>query len=257
MTVRRIEGPAGVLSLHEVGVGGLPVIFLHSLAGNAGQWARQRALMGRDRRAVALDLRGHGGSSPPRDGDYSIPAMARDVAAVTEALGLERAVLVGHSFGGLVALEFAGLRPERVAGLLLADPSGDARQVPREQVEPFFAALRGDAYEATITDYWRSILKDAAPGVAERVLEDLAATPKATVLGCWEALMPHDPVPALRRYAGPALSVITPINDAAWSLHKLVEGLPTRRIEGTSHWLQLDAPETFDEILQEFLADLD
>jgi pimeloyl-ACP methyl ester carboxylesterase len=69
--------------------------------------------------------------------------------------------------------------------------------------------------------------------------------------------MPHDPVPALRRYAGPALSVITPINDAAWSLHKLVEGLPTRRIEGTSHWLQLDAPETFDEILQEFLADLD
>jgi pimeloyl-ACP methyl ester carboxylesterase len=257
MAVRWIEGPAGVLSLHEEGAGGLPVLFLHSLAGNVGQWARQRALVGRDRRAVGLDLRGHGGSSPPRDGDYSVPAMARDVAAVMEALGLEGAVLVGHSFGGLVALEYAGRRPDRVAGLLLADPSGDARQVPREQVDPFFAALRGDAYEATVTSYWKSILENAAPGVAERVLEDLAATPKATVLGCWEALMPHDPVPALRRYAGPALSVITPINDAAWSLHKLVEGLPTRRIEGTSHWLQLDAPETFDEILQEFLADLD
>jgi pimeloyl-ACP methyl ester carboxylesterase len=252
-----IDGPAGKLFVREEGTGGLPVVFVHSLAGHAGHWSLPLQRLSRNRQAVALDLRGHGRSSPPRDGDYSTPAMAKDVATVADSLGLGRFVLVGHSMGGLVALECAGSHPERIAGLLLVDPGGDARMVPREQIEPFFAALRSDAYDATITAYWQSILKGAAPGVAERVLADLAATPRETVVGCWEALLTYDPVPPLRGYGGPMLSVITPINDGAWSLHRLVEDLPTKRIENTSHWLQLDAPQAFERILDQFLTALE
>ena len=71
---------------------------------------------------VALDLRGHGNSDPALQGDDSIESMAEDIDDVVNALGLQRFVLVGHSMGGSVSIAYAGIHPEKVAGLLLADP---------------------------------------------------------------------------------------------------------------------------------------
>src|SRR3954463_6511665 len=94
-----IAGPAGNLYVRDGGgeerPEALPVLFLHSLAGNGGQWALQLDPLRRRRRAVALDFRGHGESDPAEDGDYSIPGLAADVAAVAGQLGLRRFVLPG------------------------------------------------------------------------------------------------------------------------------------------------------------------
>ena len=131
-----IAGPPGNLYVRDGGGGepdALPVLFLHSLAGNGGQWALQLDHLRRHRRAVALDLRGHGESDPAEDGDYSIAGLAADVAAAADQLGLRRFVLAGHSLGASVAIEYAGRHPERVAGLLLVDPNGDLSRVPRER----------------------------------------------------------------------------------------------------------------------------
>src|SRR3954467_3425751 len=95
-----IQGPAGKRAVDDGGTGGLPVVFAHSLAGNAGQWKQQLEHVRRSRRAVAFDFRGHGSSEPAVDGGYSIADMAEDIAAVVEAAGLKRFVLVGHSMGG-------------------------------------------------------------------------------------------------------------------------------------------------------------
>jgi pimeloyl-ACP methyl ester carboxylesterase len=76
---------------------------------------------------VALEWRGHGRSAAPDDGDYSFPSVAADVEEAVKRLGIGRFVLVGHSGGGLAAVHYAGEHPDRVAGLLLADPAGDAR----------------------------------------------------------------------------------------------------------------------------------
>src|SRR3954468_20259122 len=74
-----IAGPAGNLYVRDGGgeerPDALPVLFLHSLAGNGGQWALQLDHLRRHRRAVALDFRGHGESDPAEDGDYSIPGL--------------------------------------------------------------------------------------------------------------------------------------------------------------------------------------
>src|SRR5262245_9435020 len=72
-----IAGPAGNLYVRDGGgaaepADALPVLFLHSLAGNGGQWALQLDHLRRHRRAAAVDLRGHGESDPAEDGDYSI-----------------------------------------------------------------------------------------------------------------------------------------------------------------------------------------
>ena len=76
-------------------------------------------------RAAAFDLRGHGWSSKPLDAAaYGPAALARWLVDALDALGVERAVLVGHSLGGQVALEAALLAPARVAGLVLVAPLG-------------------------------------------------------------------------------------------------------------------------------------
>ncbi len=99
---------------------GRPVLALHGVTGHAGRFrglaARLPAL-----RVHAVDLRGHGRSSwtPP----WSIEQHVVDVLATLDALGLPRVPVVGHSFGGAVALHLARAAPERVERLVLVDPA--------------------------------------------------------------------------------------------------------------------------------------
>jgi pimeloyl-ACP methyl ester carboxylesterase len=252
MSVRRVPGPAGALSLDDGGRGGLPVLFTHSLTGNATHWTAQLEHCRPRRRAIALDLRAHGGSESPRDGNYAINAMAGDIAAAVDALGLERVVLVGHSMGAGVALAYAGAHPERIDRLLLVDSIGDGTQLPAAEMEPFLTALRSPSYQAAIEGYWASIA-GPNPAVAERLLRDLRATPRETVVAVLEAVAAFDPKPAMAAYRGPTLAVVTPSNNYPFSLHRLGSGMPHRVVEGTGHWLQLDKPEEFNRILDRFL----
>ena len=160
---KREEEARQPVDLYADDGGGLPVVLLHSCAGSASQWSAQLGHLRPQRRAVALDWRGHGRSGNPADGDYSFTAMAADVAEAADRLGIGRFVLVGHSAGGLVSLQSAAEHPERVAGLLLVDPAGDARKVPSEQMEPLLTGLDSDAYWDTIGEYWRFLLTARLP----------------------------------------------------------------------------------------------
>jgi pimeloyl-ACP methyl ester carboxylesterase len=250
-----IAGPAGNLFVRDGGeehAGALPVLFVHSLAGNGGQWALQLDHLRRHRRAVAVDLRGHGDSDPADDGDYTIPAFAADVAAVADELALRRFVLAGHSLGGSVAIEYAGRHPERVAGLLLVDPNGDQTRIPREQMEPFLAALRNDPLHE-LDSYFRQLVSHGDHDAAGWVLEDLRLTHEDAVAKSVEGAMSYSPLPALERYPGPELSVVSDMNSMPFSLHHLLPDLPVRYMPGTGHWLMMDRPEAFNRLLDDFL----
>jgi pimeloyl-ACP methyl ester carboxylesterase len=141
---RAINTNCNILPLYadDGGEGGLPVLFLHSLAGHSEHWLALLDHLRPFRRAVALDWRGHGRSGLPAEEDFSVPTLVAEVAAAIDQLGLNRFALVGHSAGGVIALAYASRYPDRVAGLLLVDPSGDARQqVPAEQAEAFNSTL--------------------------------------------------------------------------------------------------------------------
>jgi pimeloyl-ACP methyl ester carboxylesterase len=177
--------------------------------------------------------------------------MADDVGAVADTLGLERFVLIGHSMGGGVALTYAGQHPERVAGLLLVDPISDGKQIPADEATSFLAGFETN-YDSASRAHWASVAgPDSA--VRERLLADLNATPGPAVTAILREVIRFDPHPALARYSGPKLSIITPYNDMPSSLHRLGKGFSHRMVESTGHWIQLDKPDEVNRLLDEFL----
>jgi pimeloyl-ACP methyl ester carboxylesterase len=251
MSPSRIAGPAGTLAADDGGQGVLPIVLLHSLAGNSTHWSKQLEHLRRTRRAVAFDFRGHGRSERPGNGDYTIAGMAGDVGAVVDTLGLKTFVLVGHSMGGGVALTYAGTHPKRVAALVLLDPIGDGKQIPPAEAQAYLAGFESD-YGSTSQAYWATV---AGPdsGIQKRLLADLTATPPEAVVQVLRDVMQFDPDPSLARYTGPKLSIVTPHNDMPFSLHRLGKGFPHRVVEGTGHWIQLDKPDEFNRVLDDFL----
>jgi 3-oxoadipate enol-lactonase len=94
------------------------VIFIHGFPFAREIWDAQRDALEKIACVIRIDLRGAGASSVP-EGPYLMEVLAGDVAATMDALAIERATLVGHSMGGYVALAFARMFTERVAGLAL------------------------------------------------------------------------------------------------------------------------------------------
>lgn len=230
----------------------VPVVFLHSLAGCAAQWTAQLEHLRPQRRAIALELRGHGRSGPPADDDYGIPAYVADVDAAVDALGLERFALVGHSMGAAVAAAYAAGNPDRAAGLLLVD-GAQAREEPTPDEAAWLDALRGDRYPELIEAFWTTILTGSRPSVRDRVLADLRATPMRTVAESFQRLIAHDPVPDVRAYPGPKALVLSDVGNTPTATHRHVEGLDYTLIGDTGHWLQLDRPDAFNDVLDAFL----
>lgn len=251
-----VPGPAGVLHVEDGGTGGLPVLFVHGLAGNAAQWEAQLAHLRPERRALAVDLRGHGASQAPADGGYGIDEYADDVAAVIDELGLTRVVLVGHSLGASVVLEVARRQGDDVAGVLLVDPNGDQTEIPRGELDEFLEALEAEPRDE-MRWYFKQVLAGAEAATVERVLADLAATPGSALVASLESSFESSPMAALEGYPGPVLSVISDMNSLPYSLHNLRDDLPVRLIAGCSHWLMLDRPDELSATLDAFLAQVE
>ena len=104
-----------------------PVVFLH---GGPGYNSYSFSALGGPRlegalRMVYFDQRGSGRSERPANGDYALSTLVQDVEGLRTALGVRQIVLVGHSFGGVLALEYAARYPDRVSYLILVSTPAD------------------------------------------------------------------------------------------------------------------------------------
>jgi pimeloyl-ACP methyl ester carboxylesterase len=114
---------ANGVNLHFITVGmGPDVVMLHGFLGNLAVWHLYMApLLRRDHRVTTYDLRGHGYSDVTPTG-YTAAGMAEDLRCFLNAMGIERPILVGHSFGADVAMYFSLLYPDRVSQLVALEP---------------------------------------------------------------------------------------------------------------------------------------
>jgi pimeloyl-ACP methyl ester carboxylesterase len=246
----RIKGPVGFLYVDDGGAGNIPVVFIHSFGGNISHWTHQLEHLRTNRRAIAFDLRGHG-RSDSSDHNYFAESLAGDISAVVDSLYLDRFVLVGHSMGGIAAIAYADTHPGRVAGLVLVGTPG---KTPSEQSKPIIASLESDDWQKVMDDYMKQLLANAKPKVDSLVMNDSRKLSKETSISIIKAMFQYNPITALNRYKGSKLIISTSRESKqSNALHNQAPDVTNKTIEGTSHWIQMDKPDEFNRVLDDFL----
>jgi pimeloyl-ACP methyl ester carboxylesterase len=217
--LRSVRLPGG-LRLPYVEAGdpsGVPAVFLH---GYSDTWRSFEPLLDRlprGLRAIAVTQRGHGEAGRPSEG-YSTDHFAGDVAALLDALGLERAVIVGHCMGSFVARRFAADSPERVSALVLVGAAAtcSANVQMREFVE--VVARLDDPVDAEFVRAFQA--STLALGVPEAFFETVVTESRKMPARVWRAalggLLGSERPDELERITAPTL-VLWGARDALFS----------------------------------------
>lgn len=272
------------LNYRQTGAGA-DVVLLHGLAANQAFWGLGLvAALAREYRVTTLDLRGHGYSDMPATG-YTPAEQAGDLRTLLDHLGIEQAHLVGHSFGGLVALAFALAAPGRVRTLTVADSRLRAlqpRQAVTERVDwpRIRAALAEQGLIVDESDPYIGLslfeaLASLRGGAVARVLAEDGYVPFGTSkrsAKAWLRLVTTTTllsdyragadfaVEVLARVRVPVLAIYGADSPTRETGSKLGEVLPDCRtvwVPGARHFHPVTHPAFFLETLQGFLRSAD
>lgn len=232
------------------------LVFVHGDSGRASQWFAVMARLADDYRVIGYDQRGHGASSPGAGGDYDYPARARDLASVIEAGGLSEVVLVAHSAGAGVALQYAAEHGDSVRAVYLLDPATDPRAMPQEMRQGFLGALASPEALEAVQGYYASIAGGDGAVIAT-VQADAAGVTAEARLGVATALLDWDPETVLAGWDGPLHMLVTPANDNPASIRHLRANVSYELAETEGHWPQLSTPDMVAASIRSFLTGLD
>jgi pimeloyl-ACP methyl ester carboxylesterase len=233
----------------------LPVILIHGAGGNHLYWpAEIRRLAGYQ--VIALDLPGHGKSGGR--GQQSIRAYAEQIMQWAQALHLPRAVVVGHSMGGAIALELALKYPEQVLGLCLVGTSARLRvstQIFEESAHP-------TTYQRAIDTIIEWSFSPSSPQrLKELAAQRMVETRQTVLYGDFLACQGFDVSEQLAEIQLPALVIcgeqdrMTPVRHVQF----LADHLPQGRLEivpDAGHMVMLEQPLLVAALLREFLSHL-
>jgi len=272
----RIAGAGVELAVLDEGGGdGLPLLLIHGFPDSSRLWRHVvPQLVAAGHRVIAPDLRGLGESDKPEAvEEYAIARSVADMVAVLDALGIERAGVVGHDWGAVVAWALTAMAPERVerlAALSVGHPARFRERRVEDREKSWYMLLfqfEGVAEELLQRDDWalmREWLRD--DGDIDHYLADLARPGALTAALNWYRANSH---PSRELSGGRrSLPAVTVPTLGVWSSgdHYLREEpmrasaahveAPFRyeRIEGASHWIPLDAPDALGRLLVEFFA---
>lgn len=258
---------------------GRPLLLVHGITLQARIWAPQLNIMTDRYRVLAMDVRGHGLSTAGADG-FGRRIAARDVKTVLDHFDLRGAIVVGHSMGGMILMEFAGDFPEelaeRVAGLVFMDTA--AYQLAPKPVLPLAKAMgrrvrarhesgRPIPERAMGDDDLSWVMCRLAFGAhpSARAVDEVrkcgAEVPQATTLPSGIDLLDHDARRALAATHTPSMvlvgsrDLLTPV----YAARRIAQFLPNARFEvlkGAGHQLMQERPYEVASLLDEFAAAL-
>ncbi|HEY1308046.1 MAG TPA: alpha/beta hydrolase [Vicinamibacterales bacterium] len=263
----------GNLDFHVVQEGsGEPVLFLHGFPDSSRLWRHQiPAFLKAGFQVVAPDLRGFGDSDKPSETDaYAMPALVGDVVGILDQLEISRAHVVGHDWGAGVAWVLAAMQPQRVNRLVVLSVGHPATffKAGLSQREKSWYMLLFQfrfAEDLLTRDNW-AFFRDLVRHHPEcdRWIEDLSRPGAlAAALNWYRAnVVPENAVAerwVLPSVAAPTLGIWSSgdayLTETQMLLsHQCVSSSWTyERIEGASHWMQLDQPERVNDLILRFL----
>jgi pimeloyl-ACP methyl ester carboxylesterase len=203
---------------------------------------------------TSLDLRGCGQSDAP-EGGYSIPQLADDVVAVCGAAGIERAVVVGHSLGGMIAIELAARYPSLASALILVDP-GPIDPLPEtiEFFRDFAEQLAGPDGEEIRREYVRDMgARDEEQ--ARWIVDHMCAVPQAVAAAVIRGVSEWNGREPFTRCQVPVLLIRARLgeNPEALRLREIKPDLEVGITVGAGHFHQLEVPVQVNAMIERFL----
>ncbi|MBX6321076.1 MAG: alpha/beta fold hydrolase [Rhodospirillaceae bacterium] len=248
--------PGGHRLAYVVEGAGPPLVLISGLGGKAAFWDRVAPRLARRFTVIRHDQLGTGASDAPLI-DYSIDQMAGDVLALMDALGVERAHVVGHSTGGAIAQTLALDAPARVGRLVLSATWTRADRYLRLLFETRAEVLRraGGAVYGQLS----ALLAWPTGWLRERgVAPELTVTHPDVLLRRIDALLRFDRVGELGRIAAPTLVIVARDDRITppYFSHALGALIPGARVvvaPGGGHFLPRSAPRVFLHHVQPFL----
>ncbi len=276
-----MEGPLDHVAIHGHDVAyrmegtGPALVLLHGIAGSSRTWRDVIPRLTDRFTVIAPDLIGHGQSEKPV-GDYSLGAFASGVRDLLEVVGIDRATVVGQSFGGGVAMQLAYQHPERCGRLVLVDSGGLGREVnwmlrfmtlPGSEymmpvIFPGFVRDWGDHLFRMISDrgirlgriseMWSAYASLAEAENRQAFTRTLRSVidPGGQTVSAMDRLYLAAEMPTLIVWGD--RDDIIPVSHA-YAAHEAMPGSRLVIIEGASHFPQIEAPDQFVEALVDFI----
>jgi pimeloyl-ACP methyl ester carboxylesterase len=243
------------ISFEVYGTGEPTLIFVHGWSCDARYWRYQVPHFSKNHRVVTIDLAGHGHSGMTRY-KYSMLAFGKDVQAVTEAIGSDRVILVGHSMGGSVIAEAARLMPNRVIGLIGVDTLYNIEYpMTHEELKRMLAPLEKNFLNGTKQFVEQLVLSSMNPQLREWILSDMSAAPSTSALSASKSMMEQyitgEAAKIFEEIHIPVVSVncdIWPVDYEANRRHMVF--YEAIILKGADHFLMLDRPKEFNHALE-------
>lgn len=256
---RRVPTPSYAVA----GTGPRTVLFLHGIGGNRDSFAADLPRLAKVWRALAWDMPGYGASPPILP--LTFEALAQAVIAVLDAERADKAVLVGHSLGGMIAQETAARFPQRVSGLVLFATSaafgGKDDAFKTEFLAQRLAPLNaGKKMPEIAEDLTKCLFGSNPPEAARRrAIASMGAIPGASYRAALECIVTFDRRDDLARIACPALALAAEHDKLAppRTMERMAERIPGaayRCIAGAGHLANFEQPAAFAAVIDEFLA---
>jgi pimeloyl-ACP methyl ester carboxylesterase len=254
-----LKNPAtGIKHYCEIkGEGNPPVVLLHGWTGNVTRWGRVPSLICSKNKVISYDLRGHSLSDKGNELDYSLDAHVRDLEGVLDALGIDRAVIGGHSMGGMISLMFALKRPERVKKLILAATAAGLAN-DEQVVNRLMFGVRMFSFMFNFTLWMKNSKKRKAPDLYPDAFDKKMKPAKAATVQSLLEMSNLDLRGRLKEINIPALVIATE-TDETIPVHltkELAELLPDSRllmVENASHQIPVERPDEVADAIRKFL----
>lgn len=253
---------------YETHGAGQPLVLISGLGYSSWQWHKMVPFLAKHFQAVTFDNRGVGQSDKPA-GPYTAQMLAADTVGLLDALGIEKAIIVGHSMGGFIAQAMALDFAQRISKLILCSTNfGGPRHVP---VTPEALKVLTDVTSDALTRFKNGLAVSTAPGWSERnpeMIEEwikwrvanpiepvhyqaqlaigLALLPEAAA---FETKLPEISVPTLILF-GAHDKVVPPAN--ADLLAKQIAGSQTRILPDAGHFFPIEVPEAAAHVIIQF-----
>jgi pimeloyl-ACP methyl ester carboxylesterase len=242
-----------------------PLVLIHGIGADGRMFGPVVERLAGAARIVVWNLPGYAGK--PLDGPLDFPGLASALAADLDALGIERAVLLGHSIGGMVVQELAATIPERVRALILSATTAAFGSRDGSFQSEFVQARLGplDAgrtmAEMAAKAAPRLVGSAAAPEAAPELMRLMSQVPEATFRAAIRCLVTFDRRADLARIAAPTLLIAgeEDTNAPLKTMTRLAEAISGSRLEilsGIGHLAPLECPDRYAGIVRQFLAEL-